>query len=1575
MTPEPDLLTNPYVGPRTFEREQGRLFFGREQEARDLLARVVSERLLLFYAQSGAGKSSLLNTRLIPGLQDEGFTVLPVSRVSGELPPGVAQVDNIYLFNLMLSLDRGAGDPGRLAHLSLAEFLAGLTTADGAHWAYVPQAFAAPAAAGGQPFVLIIDQFEEIITSHPARWREREAFFRQLDQALRDDPSLWVVLTLREDYVAALDPYAALLADRLRGRFHMERMSVAAALDAIREPASLAGRPFAAGVAEKLVEDLRQVRVPGQEATVTGQYVEPVQLQVVCYQLWERLAGSEVGDQESGGGERFITEADLAEAGNVDRALEQFYADTLAAVLADERVAAAGVSERALRTWFDKELLTETGIRNTVFRNETSDRTGTIPNAAVDGLTRRFLLHTEVRAGGAWVELVHDRFVEPIQRSNAVWFPAHLSALQRQADLWQSQGRLDGLLLSGQALVEAEQWAAPRMERLQPHEREFLAACQAARALAERERRQSRRIRSLAVATSAVAVLAILFMAAAVWFAGRSRQSAAEAKAAELKARLGELGAQSQLAVGAFPQRAALLAIEAIHKAQSEGTLHPSAAEQGLRDGLLNMGGVALTGHHQGVTELVFSPDSRWLVTAGSDRKVLLWNLRSDKLADGPRILHEFTEGDGAADVFFTNDMHWLIIFANSGTIYLWGIQSGVSGVAPVKLTTQIYYFPYPAAVSSNGRWLAVARSDPAGIVLWNLTASDIATSRIELLKYGSEYGIGDEFQLTDRWLIDLGEDGSVRLTDLDASSPVDRSFALPDSEWEFGGVSISRDEKWLKTIAPDGITLWNLREEDPTQSSIHLELTAVQTETVELSPDGRQLAGITISGTVLLWTLDEEGQISQPPETLEIPRHAVSHLTFSPGGRWLTGHGDEGSVQLWDLRPVDDSQPKQITLRHEGRLGAVIFSQDDQWVTVRGEHNFVHLWDLSQPVIDGTPIKLGGFDTKGLENIVFSPDNQWLVASGGAFIAPDYNNGTVHLWNLQRRDFYVEPVRLQAHSGPVTEAILDSDERWLITGGAWPDATVRLWDADSINPLSRPQILAWHEGSINVLAISGDNRWLATHGAGDYDPVTGDLVETPLRLWDLTAANPAAGQPITIEIETSDFAGAVFSDDGQWMVSLGEKPMLRNLHTGAQDAEPILLKGHSSSIWAAAFSRDGRRLITGGSDRTVRIWDLTVSDPNSASEIIGRHNGTVGAITISLNDQWVITASEDCQAKVWALGDGGANDRLHATLDGHSKPIQQIFITSDSQRIITTSADGTARIWDMSATGTVTNSIVLRGHTDAIVSAALSTDDRWLVTGSGSDMAGIDNSRDSTARVWDLTTKDPNQRSIILNGHKGGVTAVMIKADNRTIITAGGDGTIRTWSIGVEDLIERTCSVVGRNLKREEWAQYFPGEAYRRTCDNLPGAPTSDELLGPIGKALQQARAGDIKGAIAGFDAALALNPPAEISADYWNALCWRGATWNQATLVLDACETAVKLAPNDGGIRDSRGLARALTGDIPGTIEDFEFAVERAKQASAGRESEFVTIREAWIAALKAGADPTEVFDEATLEMLKGE
>lgn len=495
-------IANPYVGPRTFGVEQRHLFFGREREARDLLGRVLSERLLLFYAQSGAGKSSLLHTRLIPQLQEEkGFVVLPVGRVSSELLAGTPQVENIYAFNLMLSIDAG-DEPGRLARVSMSDFLARLTrraVVDNAGqeymgWVYDATLVPTPASPSARRYALIIDQFEEIITGHAAHWRERADFFRQLDQAMRDDPNLWVVLTLREDYVASLDPYAPMMTDRLRARFYMERMGIDAALDAIRKPAEFEGRPFAPGVAEKLVGDLRQVRVAGQEQTVAGQHVEPVQLQVVCYQMWENVAGRPDGP---------IRMTDLEGSGDVDQALANFYEDALKVVLAEPTV---DVSERQLRTWFGTELITEAGTRGTIYQGE--KKTGGMSNLVVHILQDRFLLRAELRAGGSWIELVHDRFVDPIRAANLRWQLNYANPLAHATRAWIAADRDPARLASVKQLTELQAYAKLSSGDITADEQNFLEESKR-RVLDAAIRRRSLFTTAL-ISSSAIVVLVVI---------------------------------------------------------------------------------------------------------------------------------------------------------------------------------------------------------------------------------------------------------------------------------------------------------------------------------------------------------------------------------------------------------------------------------------------------------------------------------------------------------------------------------------------------------------------------------------------------------------------------------------------------------------------------------------------------------------------------------------------------------------------------------------------------------------------------------------------------------------------------------------------------------------------------------------------------------------------------------------------------------------------------------------------------------------------------------------------------------
>ena len=135
---------------------------------------------------------------------------------------------------------------------------------------------------------------------------------------------------------------------------------------------------------------------------------------------------------------------------------------------------------------------------------------------------------------------------------------------------------------------------------------------------------------------------------------------------------------------------------------------------------------------------------------------------------------------------------------------------------------------------------------------------------------------------------------------------------------------------------------------------------------------------------------------------------------------------------------------------------------------------------------------------------------------------------------------------------------------------------------------------------------------------------------------------------------------------------------------------------------------------------------------------------------------------------------------------------------------------------------------------------------------------------------------------------------------------------------------------------------------------------------------ALAQARAltssGDYKEAAEAFLEVRERDPDGIISATDLNSLCWRGATNNFAEDVLAICDWAVELSPDHGGIRDSRGVARALTGDAEGALEDFKAFIEWGQGYN-------VDWREAWIDALEAGTDPLEIFDEEMLEALRNE
>ena len=383
----------PYIGPRFFEKEDKELFFGRDYETRELCSRIIAHSVVLCYAQSGAGKTSLINAGVIPRLEEEGFDILPVARVSGQIPPELNPNDikNIYAFNSLLNwIDKKT--PARsFLSIPINEFLKNRKVLN----------------ESDAPQLIIFDQFEELITHYLERWTERKNFFEQVVDALEDNPRLRVAFVMREDYIAYLDPYTALFPNKLSMRFRLERMKRDAAISAIVGPINKTKINYAEGVPEYLVDELLKVRVNtaiGETIIIPGEYIEPVQLQVVCQNLWSNLPDDV----------RTITKEYVETFGSVDDALREFYNQAINSVVSSKRII-----ENDLRQWFKKQLITMTGTRGTVYRGP--DDTGGIANDVIDELQSKHIIRAEWRAGGRWYELTHDSLIKAVQDSNSLF--------------------------------------------------------------------------------------------------------------------------------------------------------------------------------------------------------------------------------------------------------------------------------------------------------------------------------------------------------------------------------------------------------------------------------------------------------------------------------------------------------------------------------------------------------------------------------------------------------------------------------------------------------------------------------------------------------------------------------------------------------------------------------------------------------------------------------------------------------------------------------------------------------------------------------------------------------------------------------------------------------------------------------------------------------------------------------------------------------------------------------------------------------------------------------------------------
>ena len=202
-------------------------------------------------------------------------------------------------------------------------------------------------------------------------------------------------------------------------------------------------------------------------------------------------------------------------------------------------------------------------------------------------------------------------------------------------------------------------------------------------------------------------------------------------------------------------------------------------------------------------------------------------------------------------------------------------------------------------------------------------------------------------------------------------------------------------------------------------------------------------------------------------------------------------------------------------------------------------------------------------------------------------------------------------------------------------------------------------------------------------------------------------------------------------------------------------------LEGHGNEVWSVAIDADGRRAVSGSLDKTVKVWDL---ESGACLGTLGGHHEGVDSVCITMDGRRAVSGSRDNTLKVWDL-EGGA---CLLTLEGHSQDVCSVSVTADGRRAVSGSRDKTVKVWDLES-GVCLRT--LEGHNGWVMSVSMTPDGRRAVSGS----------RDKTLRVWDLESGTCLR---ILEGHGNEVWSVAIDADGRRAVSGSLDITLRVWDL-----------------------------------------------------------------------------------------------------------------------------------------------------------------------------------------------
>jgi WD40 repeat protein/thymidylate kinase len=530
---------------------------------------------------------------------------------------------------------------------------------------------------------------------------------------------------------------------------------------------------------------------------------------------------------------------------------------------------------------------------------------------------------------------------------------------------------------------------------------------------------------------------------------------------------------------------------------------------------------------------------------------------------------------------------------------------------------------------------------------------------------------------------------------------------------------------------------------------------------TMALSADGTRLATWGNDRTVCLWDLRTGRCVQQLPGYTQ----GVDALAFSPDGQLLaTGSGD-GLIQLWDTQALAEAGRRVAAWpAHQQPLGALAFSPDGRWLASGSHSGEIQLWEIGAISAEqrqersekaaALPYRAGPRcqgHTSIIRALLFLPTTEpaaYLLASASA-------DRTARLWSLTGQLRYT----LLGHTNAIYSLSASPDGRQLASAGA--DKQIFLWDVATGQALHSQQA---YRSALQCLTFSPDGQMVASGGADHI-----------VRLWQVDAETSQLRH--ALRGHTHFIIRVAFSPDGQIIASSDADRTIRLWDRTTGQALQTL-REHQGSVRALAFAptpshfgQDVALLASAGADRIIRLWLVAIRSRGEArcrQQLIG-HEDEILALTFDPQGRHLISGCADGTIRIWDVQSGATIHRL----TGHTAPVTAIAINPADGTIASSCFDQTIRLWDQ-RTGACLH--VVRGAQIGAYAVAFSPDGQYLAY-TGNDLA---------IYLWPWRTYAAAQAvpPDPLRGHVSTVYDLSFSPTTGHLASCSIDGRLRLWDV-----------------------------------------------------------------------------------------------------------------------------------------------------------------------------------------------